>query len=155
MKNLETIKLEDWLDELKPYQRSSIDFLIEKNGFEKAAEIWITSNGPASNVPFGGISQDTKPFFDRFKLEFQKFICGHPDYESDRQKLGTESQTAKAVYISIISGAVGAKIGYAATLLIPAVVILLGTIGQMGLNSYCAGIDFQNNSQIYDSSKRV
>jgi hypothetical protein len=142
MKEIENIKLDEWLNELKPYQKNSISILIEKFGIEKAAEIWITSNGASSNVPFGGIPQHTQPFFDRFKTEFQKFICGHPDYENYRKKLGAESPIIKTLYISMISSAIGATIGFSATLLAPAVAILLSVVGQMGLNAYCKGIDF-------------
>jgi hypothetical protein len=143
MKEVENIKLEEWLNELKPYQKNSINILIQQCGQEKAAEIWITSNGPLNNVPFGGVSQNTQPFFDRFKHEFQKFICGHPDYDSYRKKLGAETPVVKTLYISMISSAIGATIGFSATLLAPAVAILLSTVGQMGLNAYCAGIDLK------------
>jgi hypothetical protein len=143
MTEVENIKLEEWLNELKPYQKNSIDVLIKKFGEEKAAEIWITSNGPSNNVPFGGVSQSTQPFYDKFKYEFQKFICGHPDYEAHRKKLGAESPIVKTLYISMISSAIGATIGFSATLLAPAVAILLSTVGQMGLNAYCAGIDLK------------
>lgn len=143
MKEVENIKLEEWLNELKPYQKKSISLLITQHGEEKAAEIWVTSNGPLNNIPFGGAFQNSQPFFDRFLLEFQKFICGHPDYESYRKKLGAETPVVKTLYISMISSAIGATIGFYATLLAPAVAILLSTVGKMGLNAYCAGIDFK------------
>lgn len=143
MKEIENIKSEEWLNELKPYQKNSISILINLYGQEKAAEIWITSNGPSNNVPFGGESQNTQPFFDRFKIEFQKFICGHSDYDSYRKKLGAETPIVKTLYISMISSAIGATIGFSATLLAPAVAILLSTVGQMGLNAYCAGIELK------------
>ncbi len=146
MKEIDNIKLVEWLNELKPYQKNSISVLIDKFGEEKAAEIWITSNGPSNNVPFGGTPQSSQPFYDRFKLEFQKFICGHPDYEGYRKKLGAESPVIKTLYISMISSAIGATIGFSATLLAPAVAILLSTVGQMGLNAYCSGIDFKQTT---------
>jgi hypothetical protein len=143
MKEIENIKLTEWLDELKPYQKISINVLIDQFGEEKAAEIWITSNGPSNNVPFGGDSQSSQPFFDRFKFEFQKFVCGHPDYEIYRKKLGVESPVIKTLYISMISSGIGATIGFSATLLAPAVAILLSTVGQMGLNAYCTGVELK------------
>lgn len=143
MKEIENIKSEEWLNELKPYQKNSISILINQYGHEKAAEIWITSNGSSNNVPFGGKFQDSKPFFDRFKIEFQKFICGHSDYDNYRIELGAETPVVKTLYISMISSAIGATIGFSATLLAPAVAILLSTVGQMGLNAYCAGIEIK------------
>lgn len=142
MKELENIELKDWLSELKQYQRNGIQTLIDTYGEEEAAEKWITSNGPSNNVPFGGEAiRDTKPFYDRFKTEFQKFVCGHPNYEEYRRKLGAESPIIKSTYIAIISAALGATLGFTATLLAPAVAILLATIGKMGLSSYCQGVE--------------
>lgn len=142
MIRIENIELKDWLSELKQYQRNGIETLIENFGEEQAAEKWITSNGPTNNVPFGGeVVRDTKPFFERFKAEFGKFICGHPDYEEYRKKLGTESPIIKSTYIAVISAALGATLGFTATLLAPAVAILLASVGKMGLNAYCQGIE--------------
>ncbi len=140
MRKIESIGLSEWLLELKPYQRVGIKTLIDSYGEEKAAEKWITFRGPCTNIPFGGENNiDTKPFFDRFKYEFKKFMCGHPDYEEYRRKLGSESPVLKGMYISVISSALGATLGFAATLLAPAVAILLACVGKMGLNAYCQG----------------
>lgn len=142
MKELENITLNEWLGELKPYQMESMTTLIEVYGEEQAAEKWLSSNGPINNVPFGGESnkEDTKLFFDRFKGEFKKFICGHPDYKKYREKLGTESPIIKGMYISVISTALGATFGFSAALLAPAVAILLASVGKIGLNAYCEGL---------------
>lgn len=146
MNNIENIKLEEWLEELKPYQKNSIKILIAQYSEEKAAEIWITSNGPSNNVPFGGVSKNTAPFFERFKIEFKKFICGHPDYEANRIKLNTEKPVVKTLFLTVTSSAIGAEIGLSATLLIPAVAVLLGSVGKIGLNAYCAGINLNETS---------
>lgn len=139
MKNIEKITLEDWLAELKPYQRDSIVVLIQKFGEDKAAEIWITSNGPSNIVQFGGDSQVSQPFFENFKTEFKKFICGHPDYEVYRKKLDSELPIINAIYISTIAGAIAVTLGFAASLLAPAVAILLSSMGKMGINAFCTG----------------
>lgn len=142
MKELENIVLSEWLEELKQYQRISIESMIARFGAEQAAENWITSNGPVNNIPFGGQNQiDTKPFYNRFKSEFKKFVCGHSDYEEYRKKLGAESPVIKATYIALISAALGATLGFAATLLAPAVAILLGIVGEIGLKAYCQGTE--------------
>lgn len=141
MKNIEKIELTDWLSELKPYQRNSIEILIKNHGEEKAAEIWITSNGPLNNVPFGGDRvKDTKQFYERFKTEFGKFMCGHPNYDKYRKKLEAEVPIIKSMIISTISTALSATLGFATALLAPAVVLLLSCVGKMGLNAYCQGL---------------
>ncbi len=53
------------------------------------------------------------------------------------KKLNVESPVAKSIWISIISVALGATMGFAATLLAPAVAIMLSIVGRMGINAYC------------------
>ena len=129
-------ELNEWLEELKPYQKNTISQLFANTSPEEAAEIWITSTGPENTIPFGGV-RDTKPFFDNFKAEFKKFICDNDSYSEEKKALAAENPITKAILISAISGAIGASIGYTATLLAPAVTILLFTVGKMGKNAYC------------------
>jgi len=139
MEAIQDITLENWLSELKAYQRNSIVTLIDEYGEENAVEKWLSANGPKDNVPFGGLqSTDTKPFLDKFKTEFKKFVCNHPDYDEERKKLNMESPVVKAIWISVISAALGATLGFAATLLAPVVAVMLSLVGKMGLNAYCA-----------------
>ncbi len=138
MEAIQDISLEDWLSELKVYQKKSIEKLVDEFGEEEAMGKWLSANGPKDNVPFGGIqTNDSKPFLEKFKTEFKKFICNHPDYEEERKKLNVESPISKAIWISIISAALGATLGFAATLLAPAVAIMLSIVGKMGINAFC------------------
>ena len=141
MSNLEEISLDEWLSVLKPYQINSIKTLINIHGEDKAAEIWISANGPSNIAQFGGIHQSTQPFFDNFKTEFKKFICGRPDYDSYRIQLNSESKVINTIYVSVISAAIGATLGFAAALLAPAVAILLSAVGKMGIKAYCTGFN--------------
>ena len=135
---IDDITLDDWLLELKKYQRDSISALIKEFGEEEAISKWLSAQGPKDNVPFGGIqSQNSKPFLDKFKSEFKKFICNDPEYQEERKKLNVESPVIKALYISVISSALGATLGFAATLLAPAVAIMLSIVGRIGINAYC------------------
>jgi len=139
METIQNINLEDWVSELKTYQKKTIEILIAEYGEEEAVEKWLSANGPKDNIPFGGVqSNDSKPFLDRFKTEFKKFICNHPDYEEEREKLNMESPVVKAIWISVISAALGAVLGFAATLLAPVVAIMLSIVGKMGISAYCA-----------------
>jgi hypothetical protein len=70
--------------------------------------------------------------------EFKKLICGDEAYEEIRAQLGAESAIAKTIYVSLVSTALGATLGYTATLLAPAVAILLHLIGKMSVNAWCA-----------------
>lgn len=134
MEAIQNINL-DWVSELKTYQKNSIETLITEYGEEVAVEKWLSANGPKDNIPFGGVqSNDSKPFLDKFKTEFKKFICNHPDYEEERKKLNMESPVVKAIWISVISAA----LGFAATLLAPVIAVMLSIVGKMGISAYCA-----------------
>lgn len=134
---IEDFPLEEWISALKPYQSSSISQMAAELGEEEAAKNWLSANGPSSTVGFGGAS-NPEPFYDRFMEEFKKFICGDECYEEFRAQLGAESPIVKSIYISVIASALGAALGYTATLLAPAVAILLHLVGAMGVNAWCA-----------------
>lgn len=134
---IEDAPLDDWISALKPYQSNSISQMVTEFGEEEAAKNWLSANGPRSTVGFGGAS-NPEPFYDRFMDEFKKFICGDESYDEFRAQLGAESPVVKTIYISVISTALGATLGYTATLLAPAVAILLHLVGKMGVNAWCA-----------------
>jgi len=128
--------IDDWLSELKLYQKNTVLKILTSCSPEEAAEIWITATGHENTIPFGG-SRDTKPFWDKFKAEFKKFICDDNSYAEEKKALMAESSVTKSILIGVISAAIGAAIGYTATLLAPAVAILLCTVGKIGKNAYC------------------
>ncbi|GGY88338.1 hypothetical protein [Shewanella fodinae] len=135
--NIEDSPLDEWIDTLKPYQKSTIRALTNQCSEEETAKKWLSAQGPSSTVGFGGVS-NPEPFFDRFMEEFRKFICGDEAYEDFRKQLGAESPVVKTIYVSVISTALGATLGYTATLLAPAVAVLLHLVGKMGVNAWCA-----------------
>lgn len=134
--NIENSSFEEWLEPLKSYQKSTILELSDQHGVEGAVKLWISAQGPNSTVGFGG-NTNPEPFYDRFLEEFRKFICGDSSYEEVRQQLGMESTLVKGICISTISTALGATLGFTATLLAPAVAALLYLVGKMGVNAWC------------------
>lgn len=126
----------EWLSLLKPYQRSTIDFFLQDSTPEEAAEKWLSTTGSPNIVPFGG-QQNTKPFWDSFKTEFRKFLCDDEAYVEEKKLLSMEDGVTKAFLVSTISAAIGASIGFAATLLAPAVTLLLCSVGKIGIKAYC------------------
>lgn len=134
--NIEKASFEEWLEPLKSYQKSTILELSNQHGVEDAIKLWLSAQGPCSTVGFGG-DTNPEPFYDRFLDEFRKFMCGDSSYETIRQQLGMESTLMKGVCISAISSALGATLGFAATLLAPAVAALLYLVGNMGVNAWC------------------
>jgi len=126
----------EWLGVLKPYQRNTLTAFLEGSTPEQAAERWLGSTGSRNIIPFGG-PQDTKPFWERFKDEFRKFVCDESTYVEEKKTLDTQGAVGKAVLVSAVSAAIGATIGYSATLLAPAVTLMLCAVGKMGRNAYC------------------
>jgi hypothetical protein len=128
--------IDQWLHELKPYQKTTLSVFLKNASLEEAAEKWLASTGSPNIVAFGG-ERDSKPFWERFKTELRKFICDDNSYVEEKKALAAEGSINKAILISAVSAAIGATIGYSATLLAPAVAILLCAIGKMGLHAYC------------------
>ena len=128
--------LDDWLSELKPYQRNSIQELLKNHDELETAEIWVSSHGPENTIPFGGIP-NTKPFWDNLKKEFNRFICDDSAYTKERESLKSESTIPKTLMISAISAALGATLGFTATLLAPAIALLLFNVSKITKNAYC------------------
>lgn len=129
-------EIAEWLGELKPYQRKTLETFLRGATPEEAAERWLGSTGSPNIIPFGG-PRDTKPFWDRFKEEFRKFVCDDNSYVEERKAVGAQGPVGKAVLVSAVSAAIGASIGYSATLLAPAVTLMLCAVGKMGINAYC------------------
>ena len=128
--------LDDWLAELKPYQQRTLREFLNSATPEEAAERWIGATGSKNIVPFGGIL-DEKPFWEKFNGEFRKFLCDDDAYIAEKKMLHDESSVSKALLISTISASIGATIGFAATILAPAITLLLFSVAKMGLNAYC------------------
>jgi hypothetical protein len=133
--------VDSWLAVLKPYQRDTLKIFLETRTPEAAAEEWLTKIGLSNISSFGGGSFeliDTKPFWIKFKIECRKFLCDENSYTEEKKGLMTEGNMLKTALISAMSGALGAKLGTAATLLAPAITLMLVVIGKMSINAYCA-----------------
>ena len=130
------IELSEWTGALKTYQKTSINILVAENDEETAAKLWLSANGVSTTKQFGG-GGSSEPFWDRFVAEFKDFICGHEKYSNERSQLSSQAPVANAMFVGIISGAIGSTLGFAASLLAPAVAILLFLVGKVGVNAYC------------------
>jgi len=131
------LEITEWVSELKPYQSNSINQLLDEHDSEETIKLWLSANGPTSTIQFGGENESPEPFLERFKEEFKKFICGDEKYNQFREQLSAEAPIAKSIYISVIAAALGATLGYTATLLAPAVAIMLHVVGTVGVNAWC------------------
>lgn len=143
---IDKISIEDCYAILKPYQQRIIKELVTKYGEEGAAERWINSKGAGNTVTFGGLQQENPQqddYWSRLKVEFDKFLCGHPDYEVEREKLVGTGKAIGLASVAGISSWLGPLIGVSPVLLVPSIALLLTTTSKMGINAYCSVKTFE------------
>ncbi|MED4601595.1 hypothetical protein P9314_12870 [Paenibacillus validus] len=140
MNTLEDILKKDtnWLDALPAYQNKSIHELLEQGKtYEEVAIIWLTANGSENTYPFG--SQNTKSlFFEKLMEEVEKFICREDTYAEEKKQLFTQFKAGDVYVITFISTAIAPIVGASASLIAPAIALILMTVLRMGLNAWCS-----------------
>jgi hypothetical protein len=104
MINIPSEELETWLSDLKPYQAIALRELMTSMTAEDAAKNWITASGSQNIVQFGG-SKDREPFWDRFREEFNKFICDEKSYVDEKIELQSKGELTRTYLIGAISTA--------------------------------------------------
>ena len=147
MIEIENLSLDQWYDCLKPYQVDIIKQLVSNYGEEKAAEIWITARGPIQTATFGGSqnqNENTINYWKRLKNEFDKLICGHPDYEKERSQFTVAGEAIGLSGASALTGLIAPLIGVSTVLLLPAIVLLLHLAAKMGTKAYCVDKKFDD-----------
>lgn len=144
--SIEPIAIEDCIASFKPYQRKLIENLVAKYGAEGAAEQWLTSRGPCQTSTFGGTPQEqnqTPNYWSRFKEQFDKFICGHPDYDKERAAFISTGKPLGLAGVTGIATWLGPIIGMSPIILAPAVALLLTVTSKMGVKAYCVTKSFE------------
>ena len=141
MIKIDNLSLDEWYSCLKPYQKTIIVQLVSKYGEEKAAEEWLMSRGPMQTATFGGVqigSEKPTNYWKRFKTEFDKLICGHPDYEKEQEKFLATGKTIGLGGVTALANWIAPIIGMSPALLVPAIILLLHTMAKMGVKAYCS-----------------
>ena len=129
----------EWLKALQPYQRSSVDELLQQGkSYEEIADIWLAAR-PGDTFSFGTtVPGQRGAFREKLTLEVEAFLCGDERYATERSKLfGTEG-VARTYVVSAIAVAVAPLLGVSATFLAPVVGLILASIGKITLNAWCA-----------------
>ena len=76
--------------------------------------------------------------WENIQIEFNKFICGHKDYEEQRSRIITDSKDVVSnISVAAISGLIGSIFGMNSVIIAPVIVLLLGGMIQIGKNAYC------------------
>lgn len=127
---------QEWLSELKPYQRSTVDCFLQNANFEEAAQLWLSTTGSPEIIQFGG-EKDPEVFWNRFSQEFFKYICDDSAYKDEKEALYSEARITRDLLIASVSATLGSALGLAATLLAPVIVLMFLHITKIGRNAYC------------------
>jgi hypothetical protein len=135
---MEEAQPEDWLTDLPSYQSRTIKELLQSGlSYEEAAAAWVGQIGAGTNAPFGTATAGPG-LFENLKKEFNKLICGDPEYDKVRRDAATTWNKYKSGVTMTIAAAVGAVLGVAAVVLVPAIALLLAAASKVGLNAWCA-----------------
>lgn len=146
MIDIENISLDEWYKCLKPYQVNIIKELVAIHGEERAAELWITSVGPVNTATFGGSpTGDQSKYWDKLKKEFDKFICGHSEYENEQKKFISTGKLIGTGAVSSIATWISPAVGMSPALLVPALLLLMHTAAKITVNAYCSTRHFNSN----------
>ena len=137
---------EHWLNELRPYQISTIRQYLKTTGFEGAAEKWLSTTGTADIIPFGG-GRGSRMFWDRFKAEFRQFLCDESAYSTVKELLKKEAPITRASFIAVVGSALASTLGLTAVLVTPALVLMMAAVAEMGRQAFC-----QNDARNVDTT---
>lgn len=145
MIEIESLSLDEWYTCLKPYQKNIIEQLVAKYGEERAAEEWLTARGPIQTATFGGaVSNNTDNYWNRFKLEMDKLICGHPNYENERKKFSSAGKSLGLGAVTALSTWLSPIVSVSSAILVPSIILVLHTTSKMGINAYCSTKNFSD-----------
>lgn len=134
---IEKLEVNDWLNVLESYQKEIMLQLINSYGEEGAVDKWLeaSSTGIENMVPFGGQPNGDKSLMNNLKKEFNKFICGHPDYKNETTIF--LDKVIKPSLVLPISTIISSATGIALTTVLPTVTLLLYLAGKIGIKAYC------------------
>jgi hypothetical protein len=118
--------------------------LIEKSsGDEAAKQMMIAAFGPARRGFTGKGNGGGPGMYARLKVEFDKFMCGHPDYDADRKAILEPAKKNRVAIVVALAATIGSTLGVVAGLLTAPLVALLIAMGNVGRKAYCSGVTFE------------
>lgn len=129
--------LADWTEPLPQFQKDDLAVLLAQHSPEAVARLWLQAAGPSATHPFGG-EKGSASVVDDFFNELRKLLCDDPSYEESRKQLIEAKAISREVCIAVVTGAIAAKIGLAASLLVPPAAIMLHVAGAVGVKAWCA-----------------
>ena len=123
---------------IEEYQREIIEFFLAdtNNDFFASADKWLNAT-TANTAKFGGKTNKAKIYREKLLDEVEKFLCGDQQYDDDRAKISESADKTKEYIIGVMSVAIGNVIGTAGTFIAPVIVLLIMSMGKMGMKAWC------------------
>ncbi|WP_028910703.1 hypothetical protein [Prevotella sp. AGR2160] len=143
---IEQHSIDEWLSNEKPYKIKMVKELLKNNNEEETAKLWLITNGIENTKSFGG-SQTSLPkdtYWNRFRQEFDMFLCGHPKYQSVRDSIVKNGNIVQISSSALISSAIANYMGIASCFISVPVVLMLDAFSRIALNAYCKNFHFKD-----------
>lgn len=132
--NIPELKTDEWIEVLDVYQQELLNELLKEHNEEEVLEIWIEASTPKGMTPFGGV--ENKKYLKSFKREINKLLLGDEKYVGVIKEFNEHASVTKFFVVSFLSNALAESMGVVAAVIAPLVVLVLGTIGKVGLDAY-------------------
>jgi hypothetical protein len=133
--------IDDWLVDLKPFERElAQQLLLKYEGDGLAASIdWLSASGPSDTAGMGAFTLNVLPRAETFKREIVKLVCGRdPDYAAERNRLSTQFGVTTTGFAAAVAGVIGPAVSLSPLVLVGPIALVLATVGNVGRNAWCA-----------------
>lgn len=138
MKNLlEKYKYTDFIDNMDVILKTAV-YKLESSGVSLQTIGVEIANMPAIGMTTKGVSNWDKGVFPKILTEVAKLICDESTETELAKKLKLETGITTQIIIAGVSDYVGNKLGFAAALCSPFVVLSIAIILKAGLNVFCS-----------------
>lgn len=132
--NIPELSTSEWIEVLEPFQQNLVRELLINHSEEEAMQLWVEVSGPEYTASFGGNGK--RDYLKAFKKEFDQLILGEEKYQDIIKEFNEHATVSKFFVVSFIATALSESLGVAAGVVAPLIVLLLGTIGRIGINAY-------------------
>ncbi|MBM9465401.1 hypothetical protein JL108_18275 [Aeromicrobium sp. YIM 150415] len=130
----------DLLSSLPAYQASVVSAMLASRPPEEVAKAWLESSGQSDTAPFGGMKKTGERLVQNTLIEMQNLLCSDSGYEEERAQLKESLGAGKVFSAGVIATVLSPHIGIAATVLAPAVVLILIVATRAGQKTLCQSL---------------
>jgi hypothetical protein len=133
-----SFKYTDFIDSLDPTLKLAV-YKLESSGISLETIGTEISSMPAIGMTTKGVNNWDKSVFQKILSEVARLICDESTETELAKQLKSEAGITTQIIIAGVSSYVGIKLGFAAALCSPFVVLSIAIILKAGLNVFCNG----------------